>query len=42
MKTKVKLGLATGFRDVDNLLNGLQPGQMIVIAARPSMKDITT
>ena len=30
-------GLATGFRDVDNLLNGLQPGQMIVIAARPSM-----
>ncbi len=30
-------GLPTGFRDVDKLLNGLQPGQMIVVAARPSM-----
>lgn len=30
-------GLATGFRDLDTLINGLQPGQMIVIAGRPSM-----
>ena len=30
-------GLPTGFRDIDKLLNGLQPGQMIVVAARPSM-----
>ena len=30
-------GLATGFRDIDKLLNGMHPGQMIVIAARPSM-----
>ena len=30
-------GLATGFRDIDKQLNGMQPGQMIVIAARPSM-----
>jgi len=30
-------GLATGFRDIDKLLNGMHSGQMIVIAARPSM-----
>lgn len=30
-------GLATGFRDLDTLTNGMQPGQMIVIAGRPSM-----
>jgi len=30
-------GLPTGFSDFDKLTNGLQPGEMIVIAARPSM-----
>ncbi len=30
-------GLATGFRDLDKLTSGLHPGNMIVIAARPSM-----
>jgi replicative DNA helicase len=30
-------GLPTGFKDLDNLTNGLQPGEMVVIAARPSM-----
>lgn len=30
-------GLATGFADLDRLTHGLQPGDMIIIAARPSM-----
>lgn len=30
-------GLATGFTDLDRMTNGLSPGEMIVIAARPSM-----
>jgi replicative DNA helicase len=30
-------GAATGFVDLDKLLSGLQAGEMIVIAARPSM-----
>jgi replicative DNA helicase len=30
-------GLSTGFRDLDNLTGGLQPGEMIVFAGRPSM-----
>ncbi len=30
-------GLATGFAKLDEITNGLQPGEMIVIAARPSM-----
>lgn len=30
-------GLATGFKHLDEITNGLQPGEMIVIAARPSM-----
>lgn len=30
-------GLATGFVDLDRLLSGFQPGEMIVLAARPSM-----
>ncbi|MGI8516852.1 MAG: replicative DNA helicase [Acidimicrobiia bacterium] len=34
-------GLATGFRDLDNLLGGLQPANMVVIAARPSMGKST-
>lgn len=30
-------GLATGFTDLDNRLAGLQPADMILVAARPSM-----
>ncbi|WP_344247932.1 replicative DNA helicase [Isoptericola hypogeus] len=30
-------GVPTGFADLDRLTNGLHPGQMIVIAARPAM-----
>ncbi len=30
-------GLPTGFRDVDALLSGLQPGNLIVVAARPGI-----
>jgi len=34
-------GIPTGFRDLDLLTNGLQPGQMIVIAARPGLGKST-
>ena len=30
-------GLPTGFRDLDSLLSGLQPGNLIVVAARPGI-----
>ena len=30
-------GLETGFYELDDILNGLQAGEMIVVAARPSM-----
>ena len=30
-------GLSTGFHDFDHLTSGLQPGDMVVIAGRPSM-----
>src|SRR5215469_7799723 len=30
-------GVATGFTDLDKMTSGLHPGEMIVIAARPSM-----
>ena len=30
-------GVPTGFADLDQLTNGLQPGQMIIIAARPGV-----
>src|SRR5204863_5141204 len=30
-------GLGTGFTDLDKMTSGLHPGEMIVIAARPSM-----
>jgi replicative DNA helicase len=34
-------GVPTGLRDLDALTNGLQPGQLIVIAARPAMGKST-
>jgi replicative DNA helicase len=30
-------GLMTGFHELDDMLNGLQNGEMIIVAARPSM-----
>lgn len=30
-------GIATGYRDLDNILSGLQPADLVIIAARPSM-----
>ncbi|WP_029146252.1 replicative DNA helicase [Microbacterium luticocti] len=34
-------GIPTGFRELDELTNGLHPGQMIVVAARPAMGKST-
>lgn len=31
------IGLPTGFRSIDNVLSGLQPTDLVVIAARPAM-----
>ena len=30
-------GIPTGFRDLDNILSGMQPSDLIILAARPSM-----
>ena len=35
------VGVPTGFADLDSLTNGLHPGQMIVIAARPAIGKST-
>jgi len=35
------LGLSTGFTDLDERLNGLKPGNLIIIAGRPSMGKTT-
>lgn len=37
MEGKGYSGVPTGFTDLDDLLLGLQPGEMIIVAARPSM-----
>lgn len=34
-------GVSTGFRDLDNRLSGLQPSDLIILAARPSMGKTT-
>lgn len=31
------LGVSTGFRDLDRILSGLQPSELIILAARPSV-----
>ena len=31
------IGITTGFNDLDNMISGLQPSDMIIVAARPSM-----
>ena len=33
----MRSGLETGFLELDEMTNGLQPGEMIIVAARPSM-----
>ncbi|MBY4572761.1 replicative DNA helicase [Gordonia paraffinivorans] len=33
----ISLGVPTGFADFDKLTNGLHPGQMIIVAARPGV-----
>jgi replicative DNA helicase len=35
------VGIPTGFADLDDLLNGLHPGQMITVAARPGLGKST-
>ncbi len=37
----VSLGVPTGFADLDAVTNGLHPGQMIVVAARPGLGKST-
>ncbi|MGH3318689.1 MAG: replicative DNA helicase [Streptosporangiaceae bacterium] len=31
------VGVPTGFADLDSLMNGLHPGQMVIVAARPAL-----
>ncbi len=38
---EVAKGVPTGFRDIDEVTQGLQPGQMIVVAGRPAMGKST-
>lgn len=35
------IGVPTGFRELDKLMHGLHPGQMIIIAARPAIGKST-
>ncbi|MCK0114313.1 replicative DNA helicase [Ornithinimicrobium sp. F0845] len=35
------LGVPTGFTDLDELTNGLHPGQMVIVAARPAVGKST-
>ncbi|WP_300765917.1 replicative DNA helicase [uncultured Bifidobacterium sp.] len=38
---EIEKGVPTGFRDIDDVTQGLQPGQMIVVAGRPAMGKST-
>ena len=40
-KGEIAEGVHTGFRDIDDVTHGLQPGQMIVVAGRPAMGKST-
>ena len=40
-KSEQFLGIPTGFMDFDHMTSGLQPGNFIIIAARPSMGKTT-
>lgn len=35
------MGVPTGYRDLDRLLNGLQPGQLVIVAGRPGLGKST-
>lgn len=35
------IGVPTGFRDLDELTNGLHPGQLVIVAARPALGKST-
>src|SRR4029453_12745934 len=37
----VMTGVPTGFTDLDRLLNGLHPGQLIIVAGRPGLGKST-
>ena len=37
----INRGVPTGFRDIDDVTQGLQPGQMIIVAGRPAMGKST-
>lgn len=37
IETRGQRGVETGFLELDEMMNGLQPGEMIIVAARPSM-----
>ena len=37
----LSIGVPTGFTDLDALTNGLHPGQMVIIAARPGVGKST-
>ncbi len=38
---KIAPGVMTGFKEIDEITHGLQPGQMIVVAGRPGMGKST-
>ncbi|OZG49265.1 replicative DNA helicase [Bombiscardovia coagulans] len=38
---QVERGVPTGFRSIDDVTQGLQPGQMVVVAGRPAMGKST-
>ena len=40
-RTDEMIGVPTGFIELDELTNGLHPGQMIVVAARPAVGKST-
>ena len=41
LESAAEPGLSTGFTDVDRLVGGLQPGNVVIVAARPGMGKST-